>query len=280
MSVAFGVVSLRGLATIQDGGRRGHMHEGVPPGGALVPELLARANCALGNAWNAPAIELFGTLALEARGAIGRFATDDGAVTVIAPGGRFDSAGARYVAIAGGVKSPLCLGGRGALVAAGIGGWLRVGDALVADAIETGDACALPAVDDDAPIRVVVGPDVSRFDDAAIETLLASDFAVSATRDRIGARLAGPRLARRDTDLARSMPMVRGAIQVPSSGEAIVLGPDHPTTGGYPILAVVIRADLGRFAARPSGTSVRFSAVSIDEARSAWREHRVRWAMT
>jgi allophanate hydrolase subunit 2 len=74
--------------------------------------------------------------------------------------------------------------------------------------------------------------------------------------------------------------MVRGAIQVTLSGEPIVLGPDHPTTGGYPLIAAVIRADQGRLCARRPGTPVRFSAVSVDEAREAWRQHVARFHLT
>ena len=77
----------------------------------------------------------------------------------------------------------------------------------------------------------------------------------------MGARLTGPPLLRSDDDSAPSTPMVRGAIQVPASGAPIVLGPDHPTIGGYPVLAVVIAADLGSFAARRVGARVRFRAV-------------------
>jgi allophanate hydrolase subunit 2 len=56
--------------------------------------------------------------------------------------------------------------------------------------------------------------------------------------------------------------MVRGAIQIPASGEAIVLGPDHPTTGGYPVLATAVRADMGALMARPVGSRVRFARSS------------------
>ncbi|HVE84388.1 MAG TPA: allophanate hydrolase subunit 2 family protein, partial [Myxococcales bacterium] len=62
---------------------------------------------------------------------------------------------------------------------------------------------------------------------------------------------------------------VRGAIQVPASGEPIILGPDHPVTGGYPVLAVVIQADWGRLSGRRPGSRVRFRLVELDEARSA-----------
>jgi allophanate hydrolase subunit 2 len=53
--------------------------------------------------------------------------------------------------------------------------------------------------------------------------------------------------------------MVAGAIEVPPSGAPIVLGPDHPTTGGYPVIAVVLHADLGRFHARRLGATIRFT---------------------
>jgi allophanate hydrolase subunit 2 len=61
--------------------------------------------------------------------------------------------------------------------------------------------------------------------------------------------------------------MVAGAIEVPASGSPIVLGPDHPTTGGYPVLAVVLRADLGRFNARPIGAAVRFTRADLPPPR-------------
>jgi allophanate hydrolase subunit 2 len=73
--------------------------------------------------------------------------------------------------------------------------------------------------------------------------------------------------------------MVRGALQVPSGAAPIVLGPDHPTTGGYPVLAVVIRADLGALLARRPGAAVRFQAVTVEEARRAWCAHRAAWGM-
>jgi allophanate hydrolase subunit 2 len=72
-------------------------------------------------------------------------------------------------------------------------------------------------------------------------------------------RLTGPPLERADSDTGISTPLVRGAIQVPASGEAIVLGPDHPTTGGYPVIATVVRSSLGSLAARPPGAPVRFA---------------------
>jgi allophanate hydrolase subunit 2 len=124
----------------------------------------------------------------------------------------------------------------------------------------------------DAPLRVVPGPDRERFADGALETLLTSAFTISPRSDRVGVRLVGSaihRVACVDGDTAVSGPMVRGAIQVPASGEPIVLGPDHPTTGGYPVLATVLSVDVGALMARPVGALVRFVLRATAEGRPA-----------
>lgn len=253
------------IATVQDGGRPGRMHEGVPVGGALVPELMARANAAVRNAPATAVIESFDTLTLEAHGDV-TIASDDGEAHTLAAGASLtiacDGARVRYVAVRGGVDVPEVLGGRGTLLVASLGGHegralrrgdrLRVGDAPAVDA-------RLPEPPDlTAHVRVVPGPDRARFPDDALELLVSSSFVIEARSDRVGIRLSGPPLPRLGSDSGTSAPMVRGAIQVPPSGAPIVLGPDHPTTGGYPVLATVITADFGSLAARPPGARVRF----------------------
>ncbi len=263
------ISAIAGLATIQDGGRPGRMHEGVPPGGPLVPDLLSRANAAARNARGEAGIELFGAMTLTAREEL-LVATDDGVAHWLHAGERWslgtEGRRVRYVAVRGGFDVLPRLGGRGTLLVAGLGGHdgraLRKGDVLsVGRAVECVDPPAA-APDLEAPIRVVAGPDHERFAESALPTLLASTFVVSSRSDRVGLRLLGPPLLRADGDSAISGPMVRGAIQVPSSGEPIILGPDHPTTGGYPVLATVVRADAGSVMARPIGAVVRFAVVA------------------
>ena len=260
--------AIAGLATIQDGGRPGHMHEGVPPGGALVPELLARANGCLENAANDAAIELFGTMTVTAEDDTW-LATDDGIPHKVAAGETFAIPGSpdsrvRYLAIRGGFDVPLLLGGRGTLLVARFGGQggriLKRGDSLGARREPIDAPYTLPpfAPDRDAPIRIVLGPDRARFSSSAYDTLLGSSFTISASSDRTGIRLDGHVISRLDSDGGLSTPMVKGAIQVPASGQPIVLGPDHPTTGGYPIIACVTRADFGRLAMQRPGSSIRF----------------------
>lgn len=271
MSGALEITRVAGVATVQDEGRPGRMHEGIPAGGALVPELLARANQFAGNTRNAAVVELAGSCALTARRSPLTLATDDGVLHVVPEGGSvaFEASRAfrvRYIAVRGGFDVPLVQGGRGTLVVASLGGHegraLRRGDCIP---VGTNFVSIVPglaplALDLDAPIRVVLGPDLARFRPNAAQVLTREAFALSPSSDRSGSRLVGPRLARLDADDARSAPMVPGAIEVTSSGDAIVLGPDHPTTGGYPVLAVILRADLGRFHARPIGMPVRFVA--------------------
>jgi biotin-dependent carboxylase-like uncharacterized protein len=263
------IVAVNGLATVQDAGRPGHMHEGVPPGGPLVPELLARANAAVRNAAGEAAVELLGTLTISARADV-CVASDDGAPIRLRAGDTWTLVCAgtrvRYLAVRGGIDVPWVLGGRGTLLVAGLGGYagraLRKTDRLPVGRAAAIDYSSPPVPDERERIHVIAGPDLHRFKGGALDVLLASTFEVSEHSDRVGTRLVGPPIARVDGDLAASAPMVRGAIQVPASGEAIVLGPDHPTMGGYPVLATVVRADVGALMARRVGAPVRFVLAS------------------
>lgn len=253
------VEHVAGLATLQDLGRPGRMHEGLAPGGALVPEMLIAANRAVGSHDHAPAIELLGrirlrvetpeTVAFGARMtcAAGELQIESGALRVI------------YVAVHGGFAAPEVCGGRGTQLSAGIGAPLRAGDRL---AIEPArgivPSSPVPFVVDDAPIRVVPGPDLI---DGALEALLAGEFQISPISDRVGTRLDGPVLPARSGH-GGSRPMIRGAIELPPDGHPIVLGPEHPVTGGYPVIAVVATADQGRLFVRPIRAQVRFKQSS------------------
>jgi allophanate hydrolase subunit 2 len=267
------VTSAAGLITVQDGGRPGRMHEGIPPGGAFVPERLAAANAAVGNAPDAAAFEIFGKLGVRAGGVATNptYVSLDGAPGVtLAADASFDVPAApdvrvRYLAVAGGLDVPVVLDGRGTLLVAAFGGHegraLRRGDRL-----PIGAASRLPrqAHPHDAALaatlHVVPGPDDECFAPGALAALVAAPLAIAPLGDRVGVRLAGPDappwrpLA---AATARSAPMIRGAIQVTPSGELLVLGPDHPTTGGYPVIAVIVRTDVGRLLVRRPGAPVR-----------------------
>ncbi len=265
------LASVAGLVTVQDLGRPGRLHEGIPRGGALFPELLARANRAVGNPPNTAALEIFGRASVRALEGEALFSLDgEGPVPCAADAELAVTASpllrVRYLAVRGGFDVPEVLGGRGTLLVAALGGHqgrpLRRGDVLPLGAPKAFEPGVQPPLDLDlqAPVRVRPGPDLASFAEGALETLFNSTWQLMPESDRTGTRLAGPLLARSGGDAALSAPMVPGAIQVPRAGAPIVLGPDHPTTGGYPLLGVVLQQDLGRFAARRVGQPVRFAA--------------------
>jgi biotin-dependent carboxylase-like uncharacterized protein len=248
-----------GLVTIQDGGRPGHMHVGLAPGGALVPALLSAANRHAGNPDDVAAVEVMGTMTVRAESPT-TVATDELGPMLLEAGQSFPLSShtrrVTYLAVRGGIDAPIVLGSRSTQLSAGIGRLLRAGDRLLPGR-EAAITVTPETFDETSPIRVFVGPDVDAFGDAAVATLMSAPYVVLPSSNRVGTRLQGPALPRTDRpDVTR--PLVIGAIEVPRDGQPIVLGPEHPTTGGYPVIGVVARDDLGRLFARPFGTAVRF----------------------
>ncbi len=264
--------------TVQDAGRPGWLAVGVPPSGPLDPTAHAAANLAVGNDPRAAALEIpLGALRIVARGALrisvdGEDAhqVDAGTEVVVASCER----AVRYLAVAGGVDVPEILGSRSTLVAAAFGGFegrpIRAGDVLgvrAGVAIDRAFA-ARPTVGDPpdpAIILVTPGPHRHRFAPESWDELLAATFRISVRGDRVGVRLDGPKIARQGDDRAPPAAMVRGAIQITTDGTPIVLGPDHPVTGGYPVLAVVGRASQALLARLRPHRALRFR---LDESRS------------
>ncbi len=145
----------------------------------------------------------------------------------------------------------------------------------IACASERGPSCARPRRPPhlpDQPIRVVLGPQQKYFRKEALATLLDAEFRVSKDADRMGMRLDGPLLRhRRGWDIV-SDAIATGSIQVPGSGQPIVLLADHQTTGGYPKIATVISADLPKLGRCRPGDPLRFVSVELEAAEEMCRE--------
>ena len=248
-------VRVTGLVTVQDLGRPGRMHEALPAAGALVPELLVAANRAVDNPDATPALEVLGQLVVRAERALG-IAIDHASAQLRAGEERVIVSEPRrvtYLAVRGGIAAPLVLGGRATQLSAGIGAAVKAGQRFAIAGVPEVRTAAPPPLDDRAPIGIVPGPDLEAFPPDALARLVAGPYRISPRSDRVGTRLDGAPIVRLAT-VETSRPMVRGAIEVPGDGVPIVLGPEHPTTGGYPVLAVVTSADLGRcFAIRIGG---------------------------
>jgi len=186
-----------------------------------------------------------------------------------------------YLAVEGGIAVPLVLGSASTYVRAGIGGLagrLLRRDDFVPLAVERAPERIelwLPRPLDaarDQPIRVILGPQQECFTEEAVAVLLSAEFRISKNTDRMGMRLDGPPLRHRDGWDIVSDAIATGAVQVPGSGQPILLLADHQTTGGYPKIATVISADLPVVGRRRPGDALRFAAVSIEEAEELCRE--------
>lgn len=276
------VVEPGARTTIQDLGRPGWAHLGVPASGAADRRSFTLANRLVGNAEGAPGLETtltgptlrFGAATTIALAGAPVDATVDGrTIGMHAPipvrAGQLltvgtATAGLRtYIAIRGGLTGEAVLGSVSSDQLTGLGtAPLQAGDTLTLG----NEALAAPVVDiapvappaDPVVLPVRLGPREDWFAPDAVTAFLAATFNVTPQVDRIGVRLTGPPLPWRADDLMRSEGLALGAVQVPPSGEAIVMLADHPTTGGYPVIAVVDEAALGQAAQLRPGARVRF----------------------
>jgi len=298
VSAALRVLAPGPLTTLQDGGRFGWLRLGVPPSGALDPCALAVANLLVGNRRDAGALEFTlagGAFAVEGGAARVALAGADMDMTIdgcaaarershtLAPGATLRIGSARsgvraYLAIAGGFAVTPVFGSVATHVRSGIGGFhgraLEAGDALpLAGAAPQGPELRLTAAPPPTHprVRVVLGSQDDHFTPGAIETLLQGEYTVTARSDRMGCRLAGPRLEHAKGFNIVSDAIAPGSIQVPGGSQPIILLADRQTTGGYPKIATVIGADLPALGQMRPGERLRFEAVTLEAAVEARR---------
>jgi antagonist of KipI len=295
------------LTTVQDAGRWGHQHEGVPVAGPMDPFALRGANLMAGNPPDAACLEITLT---------GPAFVASGACTIAIAGATFDVAvdgrkvetdrpialgagaevrfgrrirGARtYLAVGGGIDVPLVLGSRATHVMTRMGGFdgrpLRPGDVLhVGRTFWSGNErsagrtfrSGAPGGPDGPPsgqrstVRILPGPQADRFVGGMLDRLQSAAYVVAQDSDRTGYRLRGPALAHaRGADII-SDATPHGSIQVPASGQPILLMAGRQTTGGYPKIATVIAADLGVAGQLAPGDEIQFRVCSRQDALTA-----------
>lgn len=280
------------LTTVQDLGRPGWAHLGVPRSGALDAPALRAANRLAGNLDSAAGLETTLTgcvLALREErtvavtGALAQVTVDDRPVPMwaavrVPAGAQLRIGPARqgvrsYLAVAGGIAVPPVLGSRSTDTLSGLGpAPLRDGDVLplgepTQSIVESplcsagfpgaghkgGGERAVPAV-----LRLLPGPRADWFTPEALGVLFGGAYTVGVHSNRVGARLAGPSLTRAVVGELPPEGIVLGAVQVPPDGAPLVFLADHPTTGGYPVVAVVEPADLPLLAQARPGATVTF----------------------
>lgn len=300
MEVGLRAVAPSQFATVQDPGRVGWRRYGVTGAGAMDLESHAVANALVGNPIEAATVEFaHGGGEWEITGPPVRVAVAGGSFAatvdnrpvppntsaILREGQRLRIGGAKdavwgYLAVSGGgIRVLRELGSRSTHVRGGMGGFearpLAAGDLLpVNAAAPEGPERSLPRPDTGThgPIRVVLGPQDDYFSREAVAVFLSSHYEVTWHSDRMGYRLQGPPLQHERGFNIVSDAILPGCIQVPGSGQPIVLLRDAQTTGGYPKIATIISADLGRFAQLRPLSKVRFKAVSVDDAQLLRRE--------
>ena len=298
------VADISGLATIQDSGRKGWRQFGVPASGPMDAFAFQAANALVGNPGECAIIEiglgdvtfqarqdctiavtgagyqlsvyiwefpLWGSFFIRAGWKIRLNKTDDGMWT--------------YLAVQGGIQTKPVLGSRSTYLRGAFGGLegrpIQVGQVIKTDippyssyelSARTLPEEARPNYCDDPTVDVIMGPQTDYFTDESIETFLSSEYSISLTSDRMGYRLEGPPLTHRSKTELISEGMTFGAIQVPSNGQPIVMMADCPTTGGYPKIGAVARADLPLLVqCVPNKSRIRFRQTTVEKAQEKYR---------
>lgn len=307
MTAALRVLSPGLSTTIQDRGRPGFQRLGVAVGGALDPISLHAANALVGNPHGAGALEALyvgPSLVVEADDARFSFVGAEAEIEILPDPeaesgetissmrsvrvrrgqvvrvGSLKSGGVLYIAVEGGFAIEPTLGSVSTDSRGRMGGWrgraLACGDILpLRFAAATGREEYRIEGLDLAPlccVRAICGPQSDYFSQAEIDRFFAGDYTVSSGSNRMGMRLEGNAIRHSRGFNIVSDAIATGSIQVPGSGQPIVLLADHQTTGGYPKIATVISADLPALGRLPIGAKISFAAVTLEEAAAARRK--------
>jgi len=274
------VLGVGASVLVQDTGRPGWAHLGVPRSGALDLPAAALANRLVGNGPFAACLEvMLGGLVAASDGACWIAVTGAPAPVIVDGRPRDFSAPVRlpaggelrlgtpprglrsYVAVSGGIAVEPVLGSRSTDTLGHVGPpQVVVGDVLpIAGETRTPAAADTPRPPMTGPLRVRAGPRADRVAGDVGKLLCGTEFAVSPDSDRVGMRLVGKALPLAAGGELPSEGMVLGAVQLPPDGQPVVFLADHPTTGGYPVVAVVDPADLWQCAQLRPGEPVRFT---------------------
>jgi biotin-dependent carboxylase-like uncharacterized protein len=294
------------LTTVQDLGRVGHQRLGVSVSGALDVVSLRAANALLGNPPAAGALEVLyagPTLVVEAETARLGFAGADAAIEILPDEtarsgtriatmrsmllhrgqtiriGPLSRTAALYIAVEGGFDIEPVLGSVSTYIRGGIGGWngraLVTGDRLPLRRTHASerDETAIAGLNLAPPprFRAVLGPQDDYFSKETIEAFFAARYVIGADSDRMGMRLVGPKLRHAKGFDIVSDAIAPGSIQVPGSGQPIVLLADRQTTGGYPKIATVISADLPALGRSRIGATIGFEPITLGDAQALRR---------
>jgi len=300
------VLSPGPFTTVQDRGRFGYQHMGIPVSGALDSFACRVANLLVGNSEGAAVLEstIVGPqLAILREVNIALTGAEMGAklnyksieswkTICVKPGDVLAfqpvRSGCRgYLAVSGGIKVPEVMGSMSTYVGGKIGGYggrplkkgdmVKCGNGLHLNAVRDLPEKWIPRYPDNISLRILAGPQDDHFDEGLL-TLYQSEYRITSQADRMGYRLQGATIKRKENVPLSiiSEPTIPGGIQVPADGQPIILLVEQ-TVGGYAKIATVISPDLSRLAQAVPGDMARFESVGLETAHGIYREEAARF---
>ena len=290
------------MTTVQDLGRTGYQQFGVPEAGAMDRLALVLANMLVGNDWgegalevtaSGPTLEFLNHTAFAVTGAdispalngvpISNYETIYGAKGDVLSFGSLKSGARAYIAFHGGLDVPKVMNSSSTYLRGKFGGLegrsLRAGDELKVKGekiryfgLRKITSEIIPVYTNHYTARVILGTEEEGFWDEAIETFLKSTYTVTNQWDRMGIRLKGTAIAHKKSADILSSGITLGTIQVPSSGEPIIMLADRQTTGGYTRIGNVISVDIPYLAQLKPGDRLSFEKIRVEEAQAMARK--------
>jgi antagonist of KipI len=299
----FHVVKPGLLTTLQDLGRYGFQKYGVPVCGAMDKYSFISANLLVGNHANdacleitllGPELKVLNRAQIAVTGADFSISINDEPMPmwqtievekedVITFAGTPRSGCRAYLAATGGFNVPLVLGSRSTYTRGGFGGYegraLKPEDLLKAFMSErfpktkrVMPSALIPKYENPFTVNVIPGPQEDLFTAVGVETFLSSTYTITPESDRMGYRLDGPQIERKDLGEIVTEALVQGAVQVPGNGEPIVLMADAQASGGYPKIATVTTPGVSCLAQAKPNDRVRFNRISLSQAHAEFVE--------
>lgn len=300
----FNVIKPGLLTTVQDLGRYGYQQFGISPSGALDPYSMKAANILVGNhfgeavlevSFTGPLIEALHDTVIAVCGGDFSLKIDGDAVPmwrslVLRKGqlleiGRCPHGARGYLAVAGGIDVPVVLGSRSTFLNGKFGGFegrtLQKGDILfgihpfVKKPLKIWPSNLIPIYKRELEIKVLPGPHQHLFTEESLERFFGEKYLVTSKSNRMGYQLKGPELMHKRGPDIISDPVPLGGIQVPASGQPIILLAERQTTGGYTRIGTVISVDLPRLAQAVPGTEIHFAETTLQEAQRLYLQQHV-----
>lgn len=290
-------VEKKGLqTTFQDLGRHGYQQYGVVVSGAMDRYALQVANILAGNKRDEAAIEM--TMMGPQLVALSSFTVAISGTDLqpkvngnqapmwksfrLKEGDRLTFGKTKnglrsYLAVAGGYDVPIVMGSKSTFAKADLGKTIEEGDTLSGYDVEGRAGLGLSAKEipdyrKEVVLRVIKGPHDDAFTTEGLEAFFNEQHTVSPQSDRMGYRLKSPEITHQDGADIWTDAIPFGGIQIPASGQPIILMADRQTTGGYTRLATVISVDLPKVAQLAPGGAIRFTQIGIEEAQILYKQ--------